>query len=358
MQVNNEDGNRMKKIAIVGSKIYSGEAKVTNALTEFLQSKGYEVTHFNDFISHYQQRRWNFKLLRMWKRIFINSSEEALYIKNLAERIKSGCFDATIAVGMGDVLLYDLGCIKIYFCRAPMDHENYFKWVSWGNNDPELLEKVSELTKKQLSIFQASDYITFAWKTYEEYIRKYIYDGANILSNPKGGWSGCEFSSRRAVFNLPPAIVCLGGLGRYFINMSLLSRLSLKMPYLFDVYGSPAPDKKYGLRYRGPMVDVGNELTRYQFGLNTVTSEILRRNGFSSKIFTYLSYGLPCLFNEWEKFPHELGGCIPYTEENITEVIERFFDKNAWEELSEQAYAQAQDLLWDKMLTPLLDVLK
>ena len=350
----------MKKVAIVGSMRYGGEGKVTKALVKFLQAKGYEVTHFSDLPSHHQLRRRYYKLLGIGKRIFTGSPEGDPYVKNLAERIKSERFDATIAVATGDILLHDLGCIKIFFCRGPTPHETYFKWAHTcpSNGDLDLLEVVDAQAKKRLAAFQVSDYVTFAWKTYEDYHRRYIYDGPNILSNSKGGWSGCDPQAKRAIFRLPPAIVYLGSMERYFNNMPLLSRLASNLPYLLDVYGTPAPNKKYNLRYRGTMPNVDDTLPRYQFGLNTVTSEILRRNAFSSKIFTYLSYGLPCLFNDWEKFPHELGGCVPYTEENILEVIERFFDRDAWEKLSEEAYAQAQDLSWDKMLAPLLDVLK
>lgn len=353
----------MKKVAIKGSMRYGGEGKVTKALVEFLQEKGYEVAHFSNLPSHHQLRRWYYKVLGNGKRIFTGSSEGDPYVKNLAERIKSERFDATIAVGAGDILLHDLSCIKIFFCRAPVDHEVYFKMARWiryrpSNGDPDLLDIVAAESKNQLDIFRASDYVTFAWKTYEKYVRNYIYNGSNILPNPRGGWSGSEVRSKRAIFRLPPAIVYLGSMERYFNNMPLLSRLASNLPYVLDVYGTPAPNKKYGLCYRGTMPNMDDTLPRYQFGLNTVTSEILRRNGFSSKVLTYLSYGLPCLFNDWEKFPHELGGCVSYTEENISEVIERFFDRDAWEELSEEAYSQAQDLLWSKILTPLIDVLK
>lgn len=355
----------MKKIAIVGSEHLDGEGKVTKALIEFLCQKGFEVKYFCYNPDSSRIRMGYYKLIGLGKRMLIGNSERDKYVDNLAKHINSERFDVLIAVGAGDILLRDLNCTKIYFCRGVTPHETYFKWTyfNWAYDNTrrkktDFLDLVDAEDKKELAVLKTSDYVTFAWKTYEDYYRRYIYDGDNILSNPRGGWSGCEHRSKMAVFKLPPRILFLGGLGRFFNNMPLLSRLVSNLPYLIDVYGGDRrPSEEYQIGYKGRIENVEEIIDRYQFGINTVSSEILRRNAFSSKIFTYLSYGLPVLFCEWEKFPHELNGCIPYTEDNICEVIESYYDHDAWERLSEDAYAQAQDLLWDKVLEPLLDVI-
>ena len=352
----------MKKVAIVGSDRFGGEVKVTQALVNFLRSKNYDVCYFSDLPPIGKLREYFYEIRGIGKRIITGTYEGDPYIKDLASHIRLNNYVATIAVASEDILLHDLNCIKIFFCRGPTPNETYFK-LAWeakcdlSKINQDWFDIIETSTNKRLEAFETSDYVTFAWHTYEEYHRRYIYDGPNILSNPFGGWSGCETHSKRAAFRFPPAIQYLGGLERYYNNMELLSQLTKSIPYVLDVYGSPQPARKYKLRYMGTMPHVESTLTKYQFGLNTVTSEILRRNGFSSKIFTYLSYGLPCLFNDWEEFPKELNGCVPYNEENFCNVIESFFEKSAWEDLSNEAYNQAHDLRWEKMLSPLLDIL-
>ena len=165
----------MKKIAIIGSIKYGGEGKATRALIEFLQLKGFEVLYFCDSPSHSKLGRWYNKQLGRGKRILTGGFEGDPYIKNLAGRIKSSRFMAAISVGTSEILLHDLDCIKIFFCRAPADHETYFKRVYYASHRsratagrPDILDIVAAEKEKQLAAFQASDYVTFAWKTYEE----------------------------------------------------------------------------------------------------------------------------------------------------------------------------------------------
>ncbi|MBI4317903.1 MAG: hypothetical protein HY675_05385 [Chloroflexi bacterium] len=344
------------RIAVVGPTGFGGGQNATHAILRFLQSHNYDVVFFDDRIDSPPPRWWR-GYHRLRRMLFREGPARDVIQNQIADTIRAGGFTTVIGVQAGDVLLRDLPCRKIFFCRAPAAHELYFKLAQWTLDPSDRIRAVETSRRRELEVFRSSDHVTIAWKTYEDYIRRYVYDGPNIVSHPRGGWTGCYPRRERASFNGPPALVYLGGLGKYYNNMELLARLSSSLPYSLDVYGSRPPGKGHSLRYAGPMQDTDSQLTKYQFGINTVSRELLRRQGFSSKIFMYLSYGLPCLFAEWEEFPHELGGCVPYNEANIEGVIERFSERRAWEELSDQAYAQSQELSWDKVLEPLLDLL-
>ena len=50
---------------------------------------------------------------------------------------------------------------------------------------------------------------------------------------------------------------------------------------------------------------------------------------------------------------HELKGCLPYNEDNFVDLVDKYSDRNLWEKLSKDAYAQARDLDWNITLKPL-----
>ena len=286
-------------------------------------------------------------------------SAREIILEQVQTEIRLRPCDLLIAVGDGEILLRDFDCPKIFFCEAPVAHEEYFTYAARQSFIANDLEWIERIRQEERAIFQVADYVLIAWKSYEHYIRTYCDHLSDLLdkivTHPGKGWHGCYPQEKRAAYTRPPSIVRLGGLERYFNNMSLLSSLTRMCPYILDVYGSPTPRPEYGLRYKGIMPTTDG-LLQYQFGLNTVTKEVLRRNGFSAKVLTYLSYGLPVLFTEWEKFPHELEGCIPYNQENFLDVIEECADEQTWQELSDAAYEQAKELAWDKVLEPFLEV--
>jgi hypothetical protein len=50
---------------------------------------------------------------------------------------------------------------------------------------------------------------------------------------------------------------------------------------------------------------------------------------------------------------HELRGCVPYTEDNFVDLIDKYSEKDHWEKLSKDAIDQARELDWKKTLEPL-----
>src|SRR5205085_11806190 len=116
------------------------------------------------------------------------------------------------------------------------------------------------------------------------------------------------------------------------------------------------PDPRLGLSYLGyaPSLDV---LRNYQAGLVTCSNDELRQYGFSSKHLQYLSYGLPVLVPVWRRYIELLEGSIPYDELSFLSAVETLRDEGRWHAVSDKAYAQAQQLSWDRTLRPLDDVL-
>jgi hypothetical protein len=131
--------------------------------------------------------------------------------------------------------------------------------------------------------------------------------------------------------------------------------LSKLYPYI-DIYGGPPPDPAHELNYLGwasPTV-----LEEYQFGLITCTKDELRRDGFSAKHLDYIAHGLPVLVPAWRRHLDLLRGSLPYEEETFVSVIEGFSSEEAWRRKSDEAYAQAEALTWDKTLMPLEEFLQ
>ena len=56
---------------------------------------------------------------------------------------------------------------------------------------------------------------------------------------------------------------------------------------------------------------------------------------------------------DWMKFSHELKGCLPYNENNFTDIVEKYSEKDNWEKISKDATEQARDLDWAITLKPL-----
>ena len=221
------------------------------------------------------------------------------------------------------VLLKDLsGAKKIYDCATPLADELYYGAL--------LTEaQYRKFKKMEISVYDSVDHLSFHWKSYADYVKKYYKDTGNIFTFD----SSVQCINETAHYAREPRIVYIGYLGGYWINLPLLSRLS-KL-YNIDVYGSPAPDAKYGLNYKGyanPSV-----LADYQFGLITITQDRLRREGFSAKHLVYLSFGLPTLVPEWRTSAGLIKGSIFYNENNFLDVIKKYSSRQAWEAASRDA---------------------
>jgi hypothetical protein len=265
----------------------------------------------------------------------------------LESRIKREKYDAVIGIEslFSYVLTRELGCLKIFSWEAMGAEEIYFEQFVKKSVD---LVRIRRLREMELEICRESDYVIFPWETTENFVRKNILDGSNFLTVRYG----CYPQSKPVSYFSPPSIVSVGNLKQHWANKELLSHLTSISPYVIDVYGKFKPERKYRLNYKGfaPSLDV---LYNYQFGLNTVSKDIFRRNHFSSRPLGYLAYGLPVLSPDWMQFSHQLKGCLVYNEDNFVDTVEKYLEKDCWEKLSEDAFKQARELDWRITLKPL-----
>jgi hypothetical protein len=232
----------------------------------------------------------------------------------------------------------------LYECPTPWADELYF--------EGRLTERQHRrLRRHEAQIFEHVDYLSFAWETYCSYVMvHYGVSGRNLMQL---NW-GCSPAPQRARFEDPPRVVLLSSLSSRFINLPLLSRLSELYP--IDVYGGPPPDPSLRLNYRGwapPSV-----LRDYQIGLITCSKDELRRDGFSAKNLAYIAHGLPVLVPAWRRHMHLIRGCVPYDEDTFLSAIDRLSDEREWRRVSDEAYAQALELTWERTLQPLENALR
>jgi len=270
----------------------------------------------------------------------------------LENRIKREKYDVIIGVEtpFSYVLTRELGCLKIFSWESIGADEIYFEQFVKKAIDIDQIRRVREM---ELEICKASDYVIFPWKTTENYVRKYICNGNNFITIKYG----CNPKNRLVSYFFPVSIVSLGNLRHYWSNKPLLSHLTSISPFVIDVYGTYRPPRKYNLNYKG-FAASQDVLYNYQFGLNTVSKDIFRRNHHSSRILTYLEYGLPVLSPDWLQFSNEINGVLPYNEDNFVEILERYSDSEEWKKISKEAHAQALELDWKEVLKPLERILE
>jgi len=270
-------------------------------------------------------------------------------IDKLENKIKDENYDVVIGVEtpFSYVLTRELGCLKIFSCESLEADELYF---SKKTDD---LERIHTFREMELEILMKSDYVIFPWETTKKYVRKYIWNGNNFITIRYG----CYPQDKTVSYFFPISIVSLGNLEPNWANKELLSYMTRVSPYIIHVYGRYRPPRKYHLNYKGfaPSLDV---LYNYQFGLNTVSKNIFRRNHHSSRIMSYLTYGLPVLSPDWITFSHELKGVLPYNEDNFLDILEEHSDRDRWEKLREEAIEQAHELDWNKTLKPLEKIIE
>jgi hypothetical protein len=256
-------------------------------------------------------------------------------------------YDAVICETPHDaeVLTVETSARTIYDCPTPWADELYYE----GRLTPRQHERMRQYESELL---ERVDVLAFWWETYAEYaVEKYGLTGSNLITLN----FGCRPAARRADFRNPPRIVYLGSLSSRFIDLPLLARLTKAYPHI-DVYGAPAPDAALGLNYRG--YAPASVLQGYQVGLITSTRDELRQYGFSAKHLEYLAYGLPVLVPAWRRRLDLLRGSVPYDEETFVDVVASLASEAAWHRASDNAYAQAIELSWDRTLEPLDHLLR
>jgi hypothetical protein len=335
------------KVLLVGHSGTGGGKEQIIAYKAFLKSKGYAATALFYPSESYSSKLW---YLYQNARARLHQRERVV-IEKISEQAKreleKNRYDAVISVGtpFAHVLTKDLNCLKIFSPQTSGNDELYFsKRLS--------IERIKEYKDLEIEIMEKSDYVIFPCESLQNYVKKHVVDSKNfVIIN-----YGCYPQQKLASYSYPPAIISMGNLSHYWSNKELLSHLTKISPYLIHAYGQYKPEKKYGLRYQGYASSL-SVLYNYQFGLNTVSKDPLRRSDHSSRVLTYLAYGLPVLSPDWMEFSNSLKGCLPFNEENFNALIDRYSDRDEWDKLSHEAYNQALELDWNKTLIDLDNLL-
>jgi hypothetical protein len=336
------------KILIIGTSFVGGGRERSLEYKNFLVSKGYIVDLIQFPGENFSLKYWYY----YQRALSLLSGHETGHMRKISDklerRIRTKHYDAVIGVETpwSYVLTKDLDCLKIFSCES--------LWSEELPSSPkgECSERVRDLREAELEILKKSDYVVFPWKTTENYFREKVWAGKNYITIKYG----CHPQNKIPSFSSPISIISLGNLGSSWSNGELLSYLTQISPYTIDVFSSYKPQSKHRLNYKGfaPSLDI---LTNYQFGLNTISKNVYRQNHFSSRVLTYLSYGLPALSPDWLKFTHDLKGIIQYNENNFLEVVKENSGFEKWGKLSKEAHQQAVDLDWKLTLEPLEKIL-
>jgi hypothetical protein len=332
------------KVLIIGPSKTGGPHGRMLAYRDFLQSKNHSVSLFQIPGASFSDKLWYY-YTRGLARL---GDHEKRHMRKMADflekRINERHYDVVIGVQTvwSYILTRDLGCLKIFSCESLETDELYF---SKRFAD---LDRVHSLREMEIDILKKSDYVIFPWKTTENYVRRYIWDGGNFVTIKYG----CYPKNKTASYFFPISIVSLGNVGWYWSNRELLSHLTRITPYAIDCYGEYKPPKKYGINYKG-FAKSSEVVLNYQFGLNTVSKDKFRCNHHASRIMTYLAFGLPVLSPDWLQFSHELKGVMPFNEVNFLNIVEDNSDRDRWERLSKEAHKQAHELDWNVVLQPL-----
>lgn len=285
-------------------------------------------------------RRWSFGRRRL--SYYLHVLDYKLRRSLLRSTLRPDEFDLVICEHPQDagLLTTKTSAHTFYDCPDPYADELY---------DEGKLTKRQHMKFRRMEteLFESVDALSFSWESYARYaLSHYGISGRNLRQL---NW-GCTPAAKRARYSDPPRVVYLGSLSSQYINLPLLSRLSKLYPHI-DVYGGPTPDPSLELNYLGwaPPTILGD----YQFGLITCTKDELRRDGFSAKHLDYIAYGLPVLVPVWRRHMELLRGSIPYDEDDFGSVVKAFSSEEAWQRKSDEAYAQAEALTWEKTLSPL-----
>jgi hypothetical protein len=285
-------------------------------------------------------RRWGFG--RRHLSYYLLVADCRLRASLLASLLPLDDFDLVICETPHDAELLEVptSAATLYDCPTPWADELYF--------EGRLTQRQHvRLRRREAALFESVDHLAFHWESYARYaVDRYGVNGRNLITL---NW-GCTPAAQRVEFDSPPRIVYFGSLGGRSLDLPLLSRLSKTYPHI-DVYGGPRPDPSLGLNYLGyapPAV-----LQRYQLGLITSTDDELRLYGFSAKHPQYLAYGLPVLVPASRRYLELLRGSVPYDEQTFPAVVDALSDRDEWQRMSDEAYAQAQRLAWDETLRPL-----
>jgi GT2 family glycosyltransferase len=212
---------------------------------------------------------------------------------------------------------------------------------------------VNHISTLEKNAYRQADRICFHWYSflklaknkYPKLINKYF-----VLN-----W-GCSPTSKKSRFSLSPKIIYLGKLNTNWINPSLLTSLQKKSSIPINIFSYEKPSSKIypkSLKYQGYLKQI-KHISKYQFGLISLSNDSLRNNGFSAKHLLYLSYGIPVLCPDSRQDPLLAPATIYYNEKNFNQKIKKYSQQKFWLKKHSAAINLSQELNWDKTLKPLL----
>ena len=227
----------------------------------------------------------------------------------------------------------------------------YFRELELSNSFPQ--KTITKLKLLESKVFKSADYVSFHWYSYIKLAKKY---GFKINQPITLNW-GCSFSKVTTKYKTNPKIIYLGKLNSYWTNPQLLSSISKHTNLI--IYSYEKPSSQYYTRlpnYRGYLKNI-NLISKFQFGLITITQDDLRSKGFSAKYLLYLSQGLPVLCPEWRKDNLLKSATIYYNENNIKKQIKKFSQEKYWLKKHHAALKLSEKLKWENTLIPLLKII-
>lgn len=233
----------------------------------------------------------------------------------------------------------DIGCIPSKQYKSIYDSPTIFS-----------LEKNSKTIRNiEAKAFTKSDFVSFHWYSFLALAKKRGYK----ISHPFVLNWGCnppikDYSTTTGRQN----IIYLGNVNSPWINPSLLKNLFSTSETPVDIY-SYEKSQNRKIKTKGFLKDL-SKLTKYKFGLITITNDELRNHGFSAKHLLYLSYGLPVLCPEWRKDKLLSSATIYYNESNFNRIVSKYSKPEKWQKKHQAALRLSQKLYWDKNLKPLI----
>jgi hypothetical protein len=327
------------------------------ALFNYLRSLEYDVEIVYPGQNEYSDlvKRRDSLIARVGRKI-LGERKESIeywdwYAGNVGEKINSKENDILLARGQIAGWLFVKNNLK---GRKILDLANveYLEKYYGGESKYE----VYKVYKREMKVYENSDYILCHHDILKQFIKENVFNSEKLITVRMGSYK----TDKKAKFNLPVKIVHAGGGNYYIHNSLLLSRISGTLPGQIDCYGASdqsLPFYPHKINYKGYALNL-DFLADYQFGLITVSRDILRQHSPSSKFADYFSCGLPVFFPEWSKEGYTYKGCIPYNEENFLEVFNKHANKENWEKLHYQVIEQAKELTWEKVLRPLIKIIE
>jgi len=269
----------------------------------------------------------------------------------LEPRIRRGAYDAVIARAhpLAFVLTRDLPGMKIVDVANVGFLEHYH---SWGSD----LAEVERDWEMELAVYRAVDAILLPHDILAGFFRRYVFDHPKVMTVRLGA----DPAAATADWSSSPRIVYAGSYD-YFQDPFLLGMLAKRSPFPIHFYGPRDPNFAFlpgRLDYRG-FAATPRFLADYQLGLITVSQDRLRQHSPSTKFAYYFAHGLPVLFPSWMKEGFCYEAAIPYDEDGFAATVSALgADEQRWRSLSRRATLIAADLTWERVLSPLLDVLQ